>query len=387
LREDWLTADRVTRYTRLVLALYIVFAIAWVGLSRDGIDRAGKPLGADFIIYYAASELALQGKLAEAWDPEKLSAAERAAVPANTEAFPWLYPPTFALVIFPLALMPYGLAFAAFMGLTLALYLWLIHAAFPDRRAAIVALAFTGAFVNAAGGQNGFLSAALLGGGLLLLETRPILAGALFGLLTYKPQLGLLLPFVVVAGRRWRCIAAAASTAALFALASLAGFGPEAWRSFWEQLANLPRLLEAGVFPWDKMASVFAAARLLGINAPVSYALHGIVAVAATVLSVIGWRASDDPRLRAALAAAAAPLLSPYIYDYDLVLLALPIALLAADGIAKGWQPGVRNVLTLAWAAPLPAAALARYLHLPLLPLVLIALFAVTYRRVRTPQP
>jgi hypothetical protein len=169
-------------------------------MSRDLVDREGKPLGADFITFYAASELALQGRLAEAYDPSHMLAAERAAVPANIETFPWLYPPSFALAVLPLALMPYVLALVVFLGVTLALYLWLVYRVLPDRRAVVAALAFSGAFVNAMSGQNGFLTTALLGGGLLLLESRPVLAGALIGLLTVKPHLGLLLPFALAPG-------------------------------------------------------------------------------------------------------------------------------------------------------------------------------------------
>jgi hypothetical protein len=145
-------------------------------LSRDFIDPAGKPLGADFINFYAASEFALQGRLAEAYDIGRMAEAQTAIVPAAAgQVVPWQYPPSFALLILPLALLPYSLACVLFMSATLLLYLWLVHAILPDRRALLVALAFTAVLVNALGGQNGFLSTALLGGGLIRLETRRIL--------------------------------------------------------------------------------------------------------------------------------------------------------------------------------------------------------------------
>ena len=379
--------ERVRAYPWLALAIYAALAAAWIGMSRDLIDREGKPLGADFITFYAASELSLQGRLAEAYDPQSILAAERAAVPANTETFPWLYPPSFALAVLPLALMPYVLALVVFLGVTFALYLWLIHRILPDRRAVVAALAFSGAFVNAMSGQNGFLTAALLGGGLLLLESRPVLAGALIGLLTVKPHLGLLLPFALALGGQWRAILAAAVAALLLAGAALLAFGAEPWRLFLAHLAAGGGYMESGALPWDKMVSVFAAARLLGLGIGPAYALHGIVAAVVAVLTLRLWWRGGEPRLLAALTAAATPLLPPYFYDYDLVLTAVPIAILAADGLNRGWVPGVRTVLVLAWIAPLLATVLARFAGVPLMPLALLALFAMTLKCAATTPP
>jgi hypothetical protein len=358
-------------------------AVLWVALSHDAIDRAGKPLGADFLAFYAASDLALQGRLADGYDVTLMGAAERATVPANTAVAPWQYPPTFALLIAPLALLPYPAAFALFMGLTLALYLWLIHAILPDRRAILAALAFSAAFVNALGGQNGFLSAALLGGGLMLLETRPVAAGVLIGLLAYKPHLGLLVPFVLAAGGYWRTIAAATAAALIFALAAWLAFGTESWEGFWRHLPVAGAYLREGALPWDKMASIFAAARLLGAGETLAGTLHAVVALAVSVLAIDAWRRGNGADLRVALAVAATALVSPFIYDYDLVLLAIPIAILAADGLRSGWMPGLRTLLVIAWLAPMIGSSLGRYAHLPLMPLVLLALFWACWRRLK----
>ena len=381
--EGWITAGRVTAYSRLVLAVYVVLAVLWVVLSHDGIDPAGKPLGADFINFYAASDLALHGRLAEAYDITRMEGAEQAIVPAAVgQVVPWQYPPTFALLILPLALLPYGLAFALFMIVTAALYLWLVHAILPDRRAVLAALAFTAVLVNGLGGQNGFLSAALLGGGLILLETRPIVAGVLLGLLTYKPHLGLLVPFILAAGVYWRAIAAAALTAVLFALTAWLAFGSESWLAFWHLLPVAGDFLRSGVLPWDKMASLFAAACLLGASVTIATALHGIVALAIAALCLLAWWRGGSLELRVALAVSGTALVVPALYDYDLVILAVPMAILAADGLRNGWMPGLRTILVIAWLTPMIGSPLARYAHLPLMPLVLLALFWACWRRV-----
>jgi hypothetical protein len=361
-----------------------MLAVLWVVLSHDGIDPAGKPLGADFINFYAASDLALHGRLAEAYDIGRMEAAEQAIVPAAAgQVVPWQYPPSFALMILPLALLPYAVAFVLFTVVTAALYLWLVRAIFPDRRAVLAALAFTAVLVNTLGGQNGFLSAALLGGGLLLLETRPIAAGALLGLLTYKPHLGLLVPFVLAAGGYWRTIGAAAVTAALFALAAWLAFGGESWQAFWHLLPTAGDYFRSGVLPWDKMASVFPATRLLGASVAVATALQAIVAVAVLALCILAWRRGGSLASRVALAVSGTALAVPALYDYDLVVLAVPMAILAAEAVRSGWMPGERLLLVIAWLMPMIGSPLARYAHLPLMPLVLLALFAACWRRAR----
>jgi hypothetical protein len=382
--ERWITAERVAGYSSLVLAIYVLMAVLWVALSRDFLDPAGKPLGADFINFYAASDLALQGRLAEAYDIPRMVAAEQAIVPAAAgQVVPWQYPPTFALLILPLALLPYSVAFLLFMGTTLALYLWLVHAILPDRRALLAALAFTAVLVNALGGQNGFLSAALLGGGLILLETRPITAGVLLGLLTYKPHLGILLPLVLAAGGYWRVIGMAALSALIFALVAWLVFGAESWQAFWDHLPLAGDYLRSGVLPWDKMASVFAAARLLGASATLASGLQAIAALAVAALGIQAWRQGGSLELRAALAVIGTTIAVPALYDYDLVPLAIPIAILAADGLSAGWMPGMRTLLVIAWLAPMIGTSLTRYAHLPIMPLVLVALFWACWRRLQ----
>ncbi len=379
--EGWITAERVAIYPKIVLALYAVMAVLWVGLSHDFIDRQGKPLGADFITFYTASEMAISGRLADAYDVGRFGAAERAVVPALATVFPWQYPPSFALLVAPLSILPYTAAFLVFIGATVALYLWLIHAILPDRRALIAALAFTASFVDALGGQNGFLSTALLGAGLLLLGSRPVVAGVLLGLLTYKPHLGILVPFLLLAGGYWRSIASAVATALVLALAAGLAFGFESWIAFWQHLPVASTYLREGALPWDKMTSFFAAARLLGADEISAGILHGVVALAVAVLSILAWRRRGEHDLRVALAVTAATLVSPFIYDYDLVLLAIPIAILAKDGLRGGWMPGLRTILVIAWVAPMLGVALAHYAHVPVMPLVPLALFAACWRR------
>ena len=165
--------QRVAVYPRIFATIYAVAAIAWVGLSADLVDYKGKPLGYDFITFWAGSLLVLGGEAAASFDFARILAAERIAVPASRHAFLWHYPPTFHLIVLPLALLPYLAAYAAWIVSTFVGLRWVAAALRPaagDRYGCW--LAFPGTFINAFHGQNGFLIAALLGGALLLLENR-----------------------------------------------------------------------------------------------------------------------------------------------------------------------------------------------------------------------
>lgn len=382
-REEWLTEKRVRVYPKILLALYLILGIAWIAMSRDHVDRSSKPLGYDFITFWAASDLALQGRAVDAYDPKKIFAAEQKAVPAGQSVYLWHYPPVFQLYVLPLALAPYLLSCALWIALTLALYILCFRRIVPERGALWVLLAFPAVFVNVMHGQNGFLTAVLIAGACLTLERRPVLAGILLGSLCYKPHFGLLFPLVLIAGRFWIPLLSAALTTALICGAATLVIGVESWAAFFENLPLTRHILEVGFLPWYKMPTVFAAVRMLGGGISFAYALQIAVAVAVAAITVhVWWRRLGTLELRSALLATALLILSPYAFDYDLVVLALPIALLAVDGMRRGWMPGMRTVLAVAWFAPLILPAIAEKTSLQLMPLVLLVLFASIRRRI-----
>jgi hypothetical protein len=380
--ESWLSEARIAVYPKIAVAIYVALGAAWFLVSKDLLDPSEKPLGYDFIAFWSASELALAGRAVAAYDPEAIFATAQTAVPGIRHLFAWHYPPIFFLAVLPLALLPYLWAYFAWVAATLALYLGVLRRIVPGPHAVWLLLAFPAAFLNLMHGQNGFVTAALVAGACLSLAKRPLLAGLCIGCLCYKPQLGLLFPLVLLAGRHWAAFAAAAATTlALAAVATLA-FGLGSWVAFWNNLPMQQAHLEAGRLFLHKMPTMFASVRLLGGGLTLAYALQAIVGITVAALTVHAWyRRVGTLELRGALLAVALLLLSPYAYDYDLVVLALPIALLAADGLRHGWMPGLRTLLVAVWLAPLLLPAVAEALKLQLMPALLIAFFAVIHRR------
>ena len=133
-------------------------------------------------------------------------------MPGIKYLFAWHYPPVFHLAVLPLALLPYLWSYALWAAGTLALYLAVLRRLVPGPYTVWLLLAFPAAFLNVMHGQNGFITVALLAGAVMTLERRPWLAGLFIGLLCYKPQLGLLLPLVLLAGRHWIAFLSAALT-------------------------------------------------------------------------------------------------------------------------------------------------------------------------------
>jgi hypothetical protein len=386
-RADWLDEDRARAWRNVLLVLSGIALLAWWGPSRHGLDMLGRPIGTDFLSFYAASELVLSGHAAAAYSVTAHHAAETAVFGHDVGYPAFFYPPLFLLVCAPLAKLPYLEALFVWLGVTGAAYVAIAREWVSKRSGSLAALAFPAVFVNIGHGQNAFLSAALLGAGARWLDRRPVLAGVALGLLAYKPHLGLLLPVVLVIARRWTTILSAAATVATFVLLSLLAFGPDAWTGF---LANshLARVvLETGVVGPDKMVSAFAAVRVLGGSVPLAYAAQAAVAVYVVVSLARTRRMWIRHPSEPALLVMAALLASPFLLDYDLVILALPLAWLATTGAREGFRPWEKLGLMAGFAMPLIARSLAHAASLPIAPLVLLAIFQLVLDRAEVCEP
>ena len=386
-RADWLTGERARAYGWLWLSVSLAIAATWTIASRVGIDPTGKPLGTDFMSFWSASQLALGGAPAAAWNVAAHHARENAIFGRDTGYAAFFYPPIFLLICLPLALLPYLASLALWLAATGALYWRMARAWLGERFGVMPILAFPAVLTNAGHGQNGFLSAALFGAGALWLQRRPILAGVALGALAYKPHLGLMIPLALVIAGRWKTFVAAAATVLALAGASLALFGVDGWRGFLADSGLARATLEQGLVGDAKMQSAFAAVRLFGGPVALAYGLQ--LAVAAFAVAGLAWLQRRAPRSAAEGPAmvVAALIASPFLLDYDLVILAAPLAWLLAEGVRTGFRDWEKTTLAAAFVLPAVSRTLATTAHLPLAPLVLAALLAVILRRGAMPDP
>lgn len=378
----WLNADRLRGYPRMFIALYVLFCIGWGLAATEMMDPFGKPIGYDFMAFWSASRIALDGAPVGAYDPMQIFAVQQRAVPTLGKPFLWHYPPTFYLVVLPLALIPYFWSYIVFTAVTLGIYWGVVRRIAAQAGAGMLFLAFPGVFVNAFHGQNAFLTGALLGATLLLLERRPLLAGVCAGLLAIKPHLAVLLPIAFFCMGAWRALFAAVLTALLFLGISVAVLGDGTLHAFFGNLRVVRLIMEAGWLPWPKMPTLFAFAKLLGAPTAVAYALQALGALAVIACVTWIWRKAANYGLKAAALVSGTLLISPYLFDYDLALLALPLAWYGMYGLRNGWYRGEREILALCWMWPGLVAPLAKT-GIQTAPFVLLLLLAMIAWRVQ----
>ena len=390
-KADWINKERVTVYPRIFVALYTLAIVIVLSLSHHLIDPNGKNLGTDFMTVWSAGKLVAEERAAEVYDYQKHYEAQRQALswPEGKDVpyYGWFYPPLFLMIAAVLALLPYGWALALWLAATLPGYLAAVRSILPGKTALLAALAFPAVFVNLGHGQNGFLTAALFGGGLLMLEKRPYMAGLLFGLLAYKPQFGILIPLALLMEARtyWRTILSAGLTVMISVAASCALFGIEVWHAFFKSMKSTQMVaLEQGATGWERIQSLFSAVRMLGGSIELAYILQGVYSLIAVAAVIWVWRSRASLGIKSAALVTASMMFTPYILDYDLTALALPIAWLAAAGLRDGFMRWEKIILLTAWLLPLFSRMTGQFLHVPLSPAVIALLLFIILRRAQT---
>jgi hypothetical protein len=382
---DWLTRARVRRVALLCLVASAA-TILWLFLGGEAtLDALGRPIGSDFSNVWTAGRMALDGRAAEAWDWAAHHAVQQQAHGRpDVPFYGWHYPPPFLLIASALATLPYLPALIVWQLATLIPFLALARRLVPDRDVVLLAAAAPVTLICLTHGHNGFLTALLLAGGLMLLDRRPLLAGLCFGCLIYKPQLGLVLPPLLLIGGHWRAILGACLSAALLIGATLLIWGWPVWQAFVDSLP-LTRsvVIEQGGAGWHKIMSPFAAVRLWGGSVAAAHAVQWSVALAA--IGALAWlhRVRAPAGLRNAFVCAAALLATPYVLDYDQLLLLPALGWLWRTGRETRPLPWEATLIALAWAAPMAArqAALLGGVPLGLIGPALVALLVL--RRAR----
>lgn len=351
------------RATR-VLALAILFVGSLAVFSNIADARR-----MDFISYWAAAVLATGGKAAAVYDIAAHEAVQQGVAAFAGGGMPFFYPPAFLILLLPLGLLPYAVAATVWIATTFLAYLAVARRYIGS---AWLAAAFPPVLVNAIIGQIGYLSGALIVAGTLGLARRPFLSGLLLGCLVIKPQLAVLLPFALIAGREWRAFAGAAVSSVGLLLLGLLLFGVETYAAMIRIAPLSAAIVTDGLVGWEKMASVYAALRLAGASAHVATAAHAVVALAALAMTCEIWRRPLAIEAKAAVLAGATALTSPYLYIHDTTMLIVPFAWLLGRG-RYHWP------LAMLWCLPLLSMAESFGLHsgvnlMPIIPIALLSL-------------
>ncbi len=307
--------------TAIGIGAFIAYAVLYDWFQLGDPRHSG-----DFFALWSYGHILRTHGATALYDPAQLHALQVGLGMAEQDFNPFPYPPAFLLMVWPLGLMPFGLGFVMWTGVTLALFIW----ACGGRPLALVLPVTTLGIIS---GQSGFLAGALLLGGFRTLS-RPWLAGALLGLLTYKPQLGVLVPVALLALGAWRVIAAACVTALAVAGMATAAFGTAIWAAWLTALPAYAQFFAAKSIRFELMPTVTAGLSMLRVPGMPYWQLAAFTLLAACVWRA--YRAGPTPRALLVLTSATV-LATPHAFVYDTPMVAGAALLWAASLRAMTW--------------------------------------------------
>jgi hypothetical protein len=387
-----LLRDLLTKHLKWTLgffaALFVVisaslYAEVVLTADADHFTTAGPIIGGDFMVFRHAAEAAGSVDRVAIYDWDYLNASLEETYPGRGEMnFGWMYPPTMYLVIAPFAAPDYLSAFALWVAIFAGAFFIAVHRLWANKWALFFLASSPAVFQAIITGQNGFLTATLILLAGAFADRRPVLAGIAAGLLTIKPQLGLLIPIAFLAAGSWRAFLIAAATALSLAAASLVLHGAEVWTAFVEGMtAHGARMGGAG-FPFEKLVTPYGFAASLGAPAAFAGGCQLIASLSLVVYVFIVWGRVKDWDLRLAALSTSAILTTPYAFYYEFVIVAPAMFLIARRGVMEGWLRGERFTLIAIWALPLEMPGPEGTPQLSISVLCALLAFAIAARRV-----
>jgi len=372
-------SDFNERRTRLVCAAIVtIYALL---LAAVFYHTAFGTRACDFVQFWAAAVLAREGRPAAPYDVESFHAFENRVIGRDVPNIVWRYPPSLLVLVFPLSFMPYSAAFIVWTLLGLGLFALAVRRLTTHPLAPWLALAFPATYLNAAYGQNGLFTASFIIGGLALLETSPLAAGMILGLVTFKPHLAVLVPLALLVGRRFHALAGFAASSAVLMVTSVAAFGTEPWRAFFELATTGQELVFLCDTNFHAMVTVWASVYMATSERFAAGAAQAVVSVVVVTATLAAWYGNSPTRLRFGFLAIACLLATPYAFVYDLAIVTVAMVVMWDEARRTGWLPGEFAAVSLNWALLPFLPSLAYGTRVSLASPLLVVLFACLVRR------
>lgn len=336
----------------------------------------------DFVQCWSASRFALMGNPEFAYDLQRLTDDARAQIYPTIIAHAWLYPPVGFLLYWPWGLLPYTISWVLFSTLTSAAFTWMVHKIIPIPKVTLWAILASTTFqLNFWMGQNGALNAVIIGGFLLCMRSRPIIAGICLGALAYKPHFAPMLGLVLLLDRQWLSLAVAAATTAMLVLASILFFGTHPWE-LWLSLLDIKQSNFANnIVYFQGMASMFSFAKSHEFAASLCWALHGMVFLPALYMTLRVWLAKEVHQdLKSAALVFSVLLLTPYVYFYDYVIALVGMAFWLRYLMAGHWNNRTYYWIVFLWFLPMWHSISGKVPALPIAPFAMLISIYLIYR-------
>lgn len=378
----WLTWDRIG-FACLCSGIGLSLGLIWLLLVPNSFGAPSGTVLMDYLSFWLAGRQALAGAPELVYIPAEFSALQKELSGSDT-VFGFFYPPTFQMLLSSFAMLPYKAAFAVFILSTTALLCVSCRLITGKWLLAACLIIVPACANNAFHGQNAALTAALYGFFLVGVERqRMILAGIALGILTIKPQLGILAPVALVASLNWRTFLSASVTTLALAAASAVFLGVGVWQVFWQQAPVASAMMELGGVEWGKMISVYSSLRQLGIGHEIAMGLQAAAGLGVLVCVWKVWRRTEDMAVRSAVLIGGTLLVTPFALSYDLTLLIIPCAFVIREGLRHGFFPYEKILLAFVIGLSASTPAFAIFLGVPLAPLLPLAMLWLGLRRMR----
>jgi len=367
------------------LLLFVViacFAPNFVNSSPEEVRR--DPLGGDFLQEYAGGVLYRDkaqnnqlynvdvcreiqhdtSLLGFAWDESRF--------------FPMVYPPFYYAVISPISKLDYTtamrlwlLAMVAFLAIAL---LWLKRSLNVHHWLLLSACVAAPLLLSLTTGQKSSLLFLILTGTFCLMRAdKPFLAGAFFGLIAFKPHLGIPIGLFMLIHRQWSFVIGCYITVGCLIVASLAT-GFDICTDFFGVTMGFTNYVHNGGYHLEQGFSLWSAWQLALSDremAKILTIVTTLIVLAGTAFALRKKESLQGDQLLTSMSimTIATVLVAPHLYAYDLAMLLLPLILLGHQLIqrfqtAPSQSPGQY----------LPVAALAIVL-LGMSPLIWLASF------------
>jgi len=318
------TSPRAAIITGMVGACGAVNLAALVWMLRDH-----PSLNSDFMAFWSFPRFAASHPIGQIYNAAALQAFQKSLYPGFGSFYPYLYPPTFLLPSWWLKFLAFGPAQILWTLTGLALFTLAALAFFPRHRwlVLIALLASPASLLNGVTGETAYFTSALLFSGFAALPKRPALAGIFFGLLTLKPQLGVLIPILLLARGDWAAIITACLTAAALIALSCLIFPPGLWQ-LWFHTLPVYQTQYFSSHGLNLNIIVTPAANLvaIGIAPAIAWMVQLAFSIVTAVLVFLTARRAPYPLAIAALLTGSF-LAVPHAYAYDSITLTAAMAL------------------------------------------------------------
>jgi Glycosyltransferase family 87 len=345
LEEIQSSAPKRAIYVRALLAaLATCVALSAIGFARLGPWHRDL---VDFDVFHIVAQRVWLGDADLAYQFEKFFSVQQAASGGSDDFMPWTYPPQFDLLLAPFALMSTGTAYFLFTAATLVFYLIVLRSIAASHFVLALIVLLPAMEVTIACGQNGFLTAGLIGLVCLFIEERPIAAGLALGLMVIKPHLAITFAAYAILARRWIVVVTAGTVVLVSSLLCTLVFGPQIWAALMRSAHDSAIFLERGYYQLYRMISFYAALRTLGLSASAAFLGQAVVAACCLGIIAIAWYRQFPARCCLGLTAMLAVSISPYAYDYDLPIFGIGLALLLPE-LKRGAGEGERAFIYVA---------------------------------------